>query len=108
VEIDDFGIGYSSLSYLHRLPVDGVKIDRSFVAGLPDDEASVRIVEAVVGLCRAFGAHVIAEGIERPEQLAAVRGAGCHAAQGFGLARPVPADGLLAALARGEAACRAA
>lgn len=92
VEIDDFGVGYSSLSYLHRLPVDAIKLDRSFVAGLPHDRGSVRIVEAVVGLSRAFGVRVVAEGIETAEQLAAVRAAGCHAGQGFGLARPGPPD----------------
>jgi len=96
VEIDDFGVGYSSLSYLHRLPVDAIKLDRSFVAGLPHDRGSVRIVEAVVGLARAFGVRVVAEGIETEEQLAAVRAAGCHAGQGFGLARPGPADEVLA------------
>ena len=94
LEIDDFGVGYSSLSYLHRLPVQALKLDRSFIAGLPDDAASARILEAVVGLAHAFDIRVVAEGIETAAQLAAVRDAGCHAAQGFGLARPGPSASL--------------
>ncbi|MDA0179832.1 EAL domain-containing protein [Solirubrobacter phytolaccae] len=99
LEIDDFGVGYSSLSYLHRLPVQALKLDRSFIAGLPDDAASARILEAVVGLAHAFDIRVVAEGIETPAQLAAVRDAGCHAAQGYGLARPGPSDSLPGRLA---------
>jgi diguanylate cyclase (GGDEF)-like protein len=98
IALDDFGVGYSSLSYLHRMSVDAVKIDRSFVSGLPGDAASARIVEAVVGIARAFGMRVVAEGIETEEQLAAVKAAGCHGVQGFGLARPVPEDELVAAV----------
>ena len=96
--IDDFGVGYSSLSYLHRLPFDAVKIDRSFVARLPADAGSARIVEAVVGVARAFDARVIAEGIERREQLDAVGAAGCDGVQGYALARPVPVGELAEAL----------
>jgi diguanylate cyclase (GGDEF)-like protein/PAS domain S-box-containing protein len=89
VAIDDFGTGYSSLAYLHRLPVDTIKIDRSFIAELPESSGSARIVEAVVGMARGLGLRVVAEGVERPEQLRAVREAGCDAAQGFLLSRPV-------------------
>ncbi|MDA0138691.1 putative bifunctional diguanylate cyclase/phosphodiesterase [Solirubrobacter deserti] len=96
--IDDFGVGYSSLSYLHRLPVEALKLDRSFIAGLPDDTASVRILEAVVGLAAAFDVRVVAEGVETAAQLAAVREAGCHAAQGYALARPGQAQELPARL----------
>ena len=98
VALDDFGVGYSSLSYLHRLPVDAVKVDRSFIAGLPHDRGSVRIVEAVVGLGRAFRTGIVAEGVETEEQLDAIRGAGCSGVQGFALARPVPEDELPAAM----------
>ncbi|MBE2319445.1 EAL domain-containing protein [Solirubrobacter sp. CPCC 204708] len=94
LEIDDFGVGYSSLSYLHRLPVHALKLDRTFIAGLPDDTASARILEAVVGLASAFEIRVIAEGVETMAQLRAVRDAGCHAAQGYALARPCPGDEL--------------
>jgi EAL domain-containing protein (putative c-di-GMP-specific phosphodiesterase class I) len=104
LEIDDFGVGYSSLSYLHRLPIDSIKIDRSFIAGLPEDQGSARILEAIVGLARAFGIHTTAEGVETREQLDAVRAAGCDAAQGYLLARPAPADELPDAMARGRAA----
>jgi len=104
LEIDDFGVGYSSLSYLHRLPIDAIKIDRSFVAGLPGDQGSARILEAIVGLARAFGIRTTAEGVETPEQLDAVRAAGCDSAQGYLLSRPVPADELQYALMRGRAA----
>jgi EAL domain-containing protein (putative c-di-GMP-specific phosphodiesterase class I) len=100
VALDDFGVGYSSLSYLHRLPVDAVKVDRSFIAGLPEDAGSARIVEAVVGIGRAFGTGVVAEGVETAEQLAMIRGLRCNGVQGFGLARPVPADQLREAVTR--------
>jgi diguanylate cyclase (GGDEF)-like protein/PAS domain S-box-containing protein len=107
LEIDDFGVGYSSLSYLHRLPVQALKLDRSFIAGLPHDRASVRILEAVVGLARAFDVGVTAEGVETTEQLEAVRAAGCDAAQGYGLARPGPVEELPERLAAALAAVRA-
>lgn len=100
LEIDDFGVGYSSLSYLHRLPVDCVKIDSSFVAGLPDDRGSARILQGVVALTQAFALNTTAEGVETPEQLAEVRAAGCTHAQGYLLGRPVPAGELPAALRR--------
>ena len=103
LEIDDFGVGYSSLSYLHRLPIDSMKIDRSFVAGLPEDHGSARILEAIVGLARAFEIRTTAEGVETAAQLEALRAAGCDAAQGYLLARPVPAAELLDALAAGHA-----
>ena len=104
--LDDFGVGYSSLSHLHRLPVDAVKVDRSFIAGLPGDAGSARIVEAVVGIGRAFRAGVVAEGVETAEQLAAIRTAGCSGVQGYALARPVPSGDLPAALAAAEERAR--
>jgi len=88
--IDDFGTGYSSLSYLQRFPVaDVLKVDRSFLGEGTRGEAVVR---AVVGLGRAFGLQVCAEGVETPEQLARVRDLGCKLAQGYLLSRPVPAS----------------
>jgi predicted signal transduction protein with EAL and GGDEF domain len=102
LEIDDFGVGYSSLSYLHRLPVQGLKIDRSFVSGLPGSVASARILEAVVGLAAAFDVRVIAEGVETAEQLEVVRSAGCHAVQGYALARPGPGEELVERLRAAE------
>jgi EAL domain-containing protein (putative c-di-GMP-specific phosphodiesterase class I) len=89
--IDDFGTGYSSLSYLQRFPVvDVLKVDRSFLGESTRGEAVVR---AVVGLGRAFGLQVCAEGVETREQLARVRELGCDFAQGYLLSRPVPASG---------------
>ncbi|HET9690503.1 MAG TPA: EAL domain-containing protein [Acidimicrobiales bacterium] len=100
VALDDFGTGYSSLGRLQRLPVDRLKLDRSFVAALdPSDERSVAYVKAVVDLGRALGLVVVAEGVEtRAEQLI-VEALGCDAMQGFLFHRPAPPDELPAALA---------
>ena len=92
--VDDFGTGYSSLSHLKRLPIGIVKLDRSFIAGIGSDPADEAIVSAVIGLARALGLSVVAEGIERPEQLEELRLLGCSVAQGFHLARPMPAEDL--------------
>ncbi len=95
--IDDFGTGFSSLSYLQRFPVvDVLKIDRSFLGEGTRGEA---VVQAVIGLGRAFGLQVCAEGIETPEQHARVIELGCDFGQGYLLARPVPADQVEALIA---------
>jgi EAL domain-containing protein (putative c-di-GMP-specific phosphodiesterase class I) len=99
VSIDDFGTGYSSLAYLKRFPVDSVKIDRSFVDGLPDDPSDAAIVTAVVSLAHALGLTVVAEGVESPEQLAALVRLGCDHAQGYWFARPQPVADLAELLA---------
>jgi len=88
VSIDDFGTGCSSLSYLQRLPIDELKVDRSFVAPLTRDEPSSAIVESIIGLAHAVGLTVVAEGVETPEQLAELERLGCDQAQGYLLARP--------------------
>ncbi len=90
--LDDFGTAYSSLNHLRRFPVDVVKIDRSFVAGICHDPHDHAIVAAVVQLSLAFGFRVIAEGIETAEQLDAQRRLGCHGAQGYLIGPPRPAD----------------
>jgi diguanylate cyclase (GGDEF)-like protein len=87
--IDDFGTGHSSLSYLRRFPVQTLKIDRSFVAGLMRDDASRSIVRATVELGHALGLQITAEGVEDEGQLRAVRELGCDHAQGFLIARPM-------------------
>ncbi|QTN30495.1 EAL domain-containing protein [Rhodoferax sp. AJA081-3] len=88
--LDDFGTGYSSLSYLRRLPVDELKIDQSFVRDMLTDDDDRGIVQAVVQLARAFGRKVIAEGVETKAHGAALLSIGCHLAQGYGIARPMP------------------
>jgi diguanylate cyclase (GGDEF)-like protein len=88
--LDDFGTGFSSLSMLKERPIDGIKIDRSFVAGLPADTSSGAIVAAVVGMAHALGRSVTAEGIETSEQLAFLQALGCDFAQGYLVGRPMP------------------
>jgi diguanylate cyclase (GGDEF)-like protein len=101
--IDDFGTGYSSLSYLQRLPIDTLKIDRSFISKILDPpEGNRNIVEAIVSLAHKLGMTVVAEGIETPEQYAALRDMGCELGQGYLFSPPIPkiqADQLVEQLA---------
>jgi diguanylate cyclase (GGDEF)-like protein len=92
IEVDDFGTGYSSLSYLRQLPLDGVKIDRSFVRTLVTDANTSAIVRAAVDLSHALGLEAVAEGVEDEEALARIIATGCDSAQGYLFARPMPAD----------------
>ncbi|MFZ2309654.1 MAG: PAS domain S-box protein [Rhodoferax sp.] len=92
--LDDFGTGYSSLTYLKRLRVDTLKIDQSFVRDMLDDGDDLAILEGVIGLASAFRRHVIAEGVETPAHGAALMRLGCDLAQGYGIARPMPARDL--------------
>ena len=91
VAIDDFGTGFSSLSYLHKYPIDKIKIDRSFVAKLPKSNHSLSIVRTVVSLARSIGMATTAEGIETREQHAVLREEGCEQLQGYLFSKPVPA-----------------
>jgi len=91
VALDDFGVGYSSLSRLQTLPVDVIKIDRSFITPLDDPAAITTCFAGVVDLAHRIGATTIAEGVETEQQLHAVLSLGCDAAQGFLLGRPGPA-----------------
>jgi diguanylate cyclase (GGDEF)-like protein len=100
LSIDDFGTGYSSLSYLHRLAVHGVKIDRSFVARLSQDENSAAIVRATVELAHALGLDVTAEGVEDAESLALLKTLDCDHAQGFYIGRPMPSGDVSGWVAR--------
>jgi EAL domain-containing protein (putative c-di-GMP-specific phosphodiesterase class I) len=89
--IDDFGTGYASLAYLRQLPVDIIKIDPSFVAGLGTDATLAMLTATIVRVGRDLGIEVVAEGIERSEQLELLRGMGCGLGQGFLVARPMTA-----------------
>jgi diguanylate cyclase (GGDEF)-like protein/PAS domain S-box-containing protein len=99
--LDDFGTGYCSLSYLQRFTVDVIKIDRSFVSALDRNAGAQAIARAVIALAGALGATVTAEGIERPEQLAFLRAAGCSHGQGYYFAPPLPDDEIGALLISG-------
>jgi diguanylate cyclase (GGDEF)-like protein len=92
--IDDFGTGYSSLSYLRRFPVDILKIDRSFVANLSGEPEDAALARVIVTVGHTLGLQTVAEGIERPEQLAVLRELGCDLGQGFLLARPTDAEAI--------------
>jgi EAL domain-containing protein (putative c-di-GMP-specific phosphodiesterase class I) len=97
--IDDFGSGYSSLAYLRRLPVDVLKIDKSFVATMTEDANDATIVRSTIDLARNLGLQVVAEGVETTEAWCALRQFGCHVAQGFLIGRPTSAAHLSAKLA---------
>jgi diguanylate cyclase (GGDEF)-like protein/PAS domain S-box-containing protein len=90
--LDDFGTGYSSLAYLNRFPFDSLKIDRSFVEGVGAEQERDAIVEAIVGMARALGLVVVAEGVENGLQLAELKRLGCDHAQGYFFARPMPPE----------------
>jgi EAL domain-containing protein (putative c-di-GMP-specific phosphodiesterase class I) len=100
VSLDDFGTGFSSLSYLHRFPVDTIKIDRSFIASVTGPNQQPAFVESIVALAKALGTHVIAEGVETAAQRNALLRLGCTEAQGFYFARPLPAGVVEEYLAR--------
>ena len=101
--LDDFGTGYSALGYLKRFPFDIVKVDRSFIRGLGEDSGDSAIVGAVLGMARALGMEVVAEGIETETQLKCLTELGAEYGQGFYIARPGPAEGELAPIANAEA-----
>jgi diguanylate cyclase (GGDEF)-like protein len=92
IAIDDFGTGFAGLSYLRRLPADIIKIDRSFVADLPEGGSSATLIASILELARTLGLDVVAEGVETEDQRAALAALDCRSAQGYLFARPQPAD----------------
>jgi EAL domain-containing protein (putative c-di-GMP-specific phosphodiesterase class I) len=93
--LDDFGTGYSSLTYLRRLPASQIKIDQSFIRDMLIDPDDLAIVMGVVSLAKAFQLEVIAEGVETVEHGTKLLQLGCKLAQGYGIARPMPAGEVL-------------
>ncbi|MEV6815700.1 EAL domain-containing protein [Micromonospora sp. NPDC051296] len=100
IALDDFGTGYSSLQHLRRLPLSEVKVDRSFVLGMTDDTDDAAIVRSTIELSKALGLRVVAEGVEDERTWRMLHAAGCDVAQGWFYARPMPAEELVAWLAR--------
>jgi EAL domain-containing protein (putative c-di-GMP-specific phosphodiesterase class I) len=96
LSIDDYGTGYSSLTYLRALPVDELKLDRSFVSHLTSDERAAAIVRSTLQLSRDLGMSMVVEGVEDAATLASLQVWGCDVAQGYHIARPMPAEKFLA------------
>ena len=94
LSIDDFGTGYSSLANLKRLPVDGIKIDKSFVIDMPHDASDAAIVRSTIDLAHNLGLRVVAEGVESHQAWTRLDELGCDLAQGFYVSRPLPASDL--------------
>jgi len=100
LSIDDFGTGYSSLGYLHRFPVDTIKIDRSFIGRIGEASEDIEIVRAIMSLAENMGMDVVAEGIETLGQLGKLRTLNCQYGQGYLFSRPVDADSVTAWISR--------
>jgi len=92
LSLDDFGTGYSSLSYLKRFRFDVLKIDRTFIAGVPHEPDDVSLVKAILAMAKGLDLKVVAEGVENDEQLSFLLGQGCDRVQGYLLARPMPEE----------------
>ena len=106
--LDDFGTGYSALAYVQKFPIDKIKIDRSFIMGIPHDQGSVAIVRAVAAMAESLDMQLIAEGIDREEHVSILRLLGCHEGQGFLFSKPVSQAGFLRYLETGSGQGRSA
>lgn len=104
LSLDDFGAGHSSLSYLHKLPVNTLKVDRSFINRIDNGEEHLEIVQAIVSLARSLKMTVVAEGIETATQFAQLRDMGCDFGQGYFFAKPLPSDGVVEAFLQDSSA----
>jgi len=100
VSIDDFGTGYSSLAYLRKLPIDKIKIDRSFISEVAANDSDMTIVKSMIELSHGLGKRVLAEGVETVEQLNVLRNLGCDAVQGYFINKPLPEEMLARYLTR--------
>lgn len=98
ISIDDFGTGFSSLSYLRQMPIDTLKIDRSFVMNTPSDSDDVAIVQAIIAMAKSLNLEIVAEGIETQQQYDFLSASGCHLGQGYLMSRPIPAKEIPAQL----------
>jgi diguanylate cyclase (GGDEF)-like protein len=107
LDLDDFGTGYSSLSYLKSFPVDGVKLDKSFVEGLAEDTMGMALAQKIIELCHTLGLEVVAEGIETPEQASLLKETGCDLGQGYYFGRPLPSEEFAEKLSEAFSAVRA-
>ncbi len=102
LHIDDFGTGYSSLAYLHRFPIDTLKIDRSFISNPTQDDEPWAIVETIHTLAKLLGMKVTAEGVEAPEHVDKLRALGCDSVQGYFISRPICASGVMGLIGKGR------
>ena len=102
VAIDDFGTGYSSLAYLRRLPLTKIKIDRSFVTDILENQDASVVANAIISLGHSLNLKLVAEGIEEPDQAAFLAEKGCQEGQGYLFGRPMPSEDFQALLAAGQ------
>jgi diguanylate cyclase (GGDEF)-like protein len=105
IAIDDFGTGYSSLNYLRMIPLDYLKIDRSFIVNIGRARSDEAIIKSIIGIAHSLGLRVIAEGVEEEEQLVYLRACGCDEIQGYLVSRPVPASEVMKFLANHDSTC---
>jgi EAL domain-containing protein (putative c-di-GMP-specific phosphodiesterase class I) len=100
--MDDFGTGYSSLAYLKRFPVDTIKIDRSFIQGIPHEAGDATLTQAIIAMAHSLGLRTVAEGVETADQLEFLRAHQCDEIQGYYFSRPLPYADLQAMLSHAQ------